>query len=69
MTLLESTKHLLADRRDAGMTIREIVESSRGEVQYEWLKKFLSGTVPNPTVKRVQQLHDCLVKLKQKTAA
>jgi len=73
MNLLDSTKKLLKSRLEAGMTLREIANESKGEVQFEWLRKFADGTAENPTVTRVQGLHDFLIKLnsrpKSKSAA
>ncbi len=55
------------------MTLREIANESKGEVAFEWLRKFADGTAENPTVTRVQGLHDFLLKLnsrpKSKSAA
>jgi len=49
------------------MTLREIANESKGEVAFEWLRKFADGTAENPTVTRVQDLHDFLIKFKPKT--
>jgi len=67
MNLLDSTKKLLKSRLEAGMTLREIANESKGEVAFEWLRKFADGTAENPTVTRVQDLHDFLIKFKPKT--
>ena len=53
--LLDSTYELL-DKSSAPLTQ---VAASAG-VGVEWLKKFKARAVPNPTVTRVQKLHDYL---------
>ncbi len=35
-----------------------------GEIEYDWLKRFASGDIKDPSVNRVQALHDCLVSRK-----
>ena len=70
MTLLESTRKLLDSATRSGLTLWEIAKQSNGTVKFEWLRKFAEEDgVKNPTVTRVQALHDCLKKLKHKSAA
>jgi hypothetical protein len=65
MNLLESTQKLLQSRLAEGMTIRDIAKASKGEVAFEWLRKFADGTSKNPTVIPLQKLHNCLKKIRQ----
>ena len=60
MELLERTKKLLSDRLKAGAKLKEIAASSKGEVEYDWLKRFANGAIEDPSVNRVQRLHDSL---------
>jgi transcriptional regulator with XRE-family HTH domain len=69
MTLLEVTQRLLAERMDAGMSLREIAARSNGAVNHEWLKKFSAGKIDNPGVNSIQALHDCLKTMPASTAA
>ncbi len=69
MALLETTHELLRSRIAAGVKIPEIVKASAGEIGREWLYKFAAGDIGNPGVNTVQSLHDCLAKLKPKSAA
>ena len=57
MNLLDKTKVLLPVAKSR-MTLREI--SSGAGVGFEWLRKFDDGTSKNPSVTRVQALHDFL---------
>jgi hypothetical protein len=59
MQLLERTQELL-NRATEQMSLREIAEGSDGAVPYDWLKRFAIGDIPNPGVKYLQALHDCL---------
>lgn len=62
MALLESTKELLARARKT-MNVAEIAEASDGTVERDWLYRFARGKIPNPGVKPVQALYDCLKKI------
>lgn len=57
--LLERTRELLeaADATSLAEIAREIGEP----VRYDWLKRFAAGEIPDPSVNRVQALHDYLV--------
>lgn len=55
--LLSKTRDLL-DR--SGLSLREIAEGAGPPVTYEWLKKFAGDYQSDPTVTRVQTLHDFL---------
>lgn len=72
MTLLESTKDLLARAKGNGFNLREIAEMSGGAVEYAWLIKFAKEKknegIKNPGVNTIQSLHDCLLKLKRKSS-
>jgi len=54
--LLDRTKTLL---RECELSLPEI--ATRSKLGYEWLKKFAADDIPDPGVKRIQQLHDFLV--------
>jgi hypothetical protein len=62
MSLIDQTRALLEARRQAGFSLRRIALDD-GEPNYEWLKKFSVGKIPNPGVTRVQALHDRLLEL------
>lgn len=68
MSLLEMTQLLLDETLAAGINPRQIAEESEGAVNYEWLKKFTAGKIPDPGVSRVQALHDALTAIKSKRA-
>ena len=55
--LLSKTRDLL-DRSQ--LSLREIAEGAGPPVTYEWLKKFAGDYQSDPTVTRVQTLHDFL---------
>jgi hypothetical protein len=56
--LLEKTVLLL---RKCDTPLIEIANMSG--VGYEWLRKFKADLIPDPSVNRVQALHDCLQQL------
>lgn len=60
MSLLETTRTLLQKLVDSDMSLRQIARESEGAVEYDWLKRFYSGDIKDPSVNRVQALHDCL---------
>jgi hypothetical protein len=65
MTLKERTEVLLTQRlksRPRMVALREIADSSDGQVNLEWLKRFARGEIDNPGVNTIQSLHDCLIK-------
>lgn len=45
------------------MNVAEIAEASDGTVERDWLYRFARGKIPNPGVKPVQALYDCLKKI------
>jgi transcriptional regulator GlxA family with amidase domain len=55
--LLTKTRSLL---EQSEMSLREIAEGAGPPVTYEWLKKFAGDYQSDPTVTRVQTLHDFL---------
>lgn len=65
MTLLQKTRQLL-DRCD--LPLRKIAEGAGPPVTYEWLKKFAGDYESDPTVTRVQTLHDFLQKQRSRAA-
>jgi len=66
MSLLESTRRMLDQELKKGRSLREISNLSDGKVDYEWLRKYASGKSPDPTVSRVQGLHDSLIEIRTK---
>lgn len=67
MSLLKITQELL-DQAILEMSLREIAPEG-GPVEYEWLKKFRAGKIDDPSVNRIQALHDHLTDLRSKTVA
>jgi transcriptional regulator with XRE-family HTH domain len=57
MKLLDKTNFMLPLVR-AHQTTREIADGA--DVGFEWLKKFEAGDIGNPSVVRIQKLHDYL---------
>jgi len=57
MNLLDKTVFMLPLVR-AHQTTREIAVGA--DVGFEWLKKFEAGDIANPSVVRIQKLHDYL---------
>lgn len=68
MSLLERTQAMLRKRRQTH-SLRQIAEESGGTVDEYWLTKFAAGKVPDPSVNRVQALHDSLLKPRNKPKA
>lgn len=64
--LLSKTRSLLAD---CDLPLKEIAAGAGEPVTHEWLKKFAGDYQSDPTVTRVQRLHDFLVKHRQGRAA
>lgn len=54
--LLTKTLELL---ENCDLPLAEIAKESN--LGYEWLKKLKGGTIPDPSVNRIQTLHDFLV--------
>jgi hypothetical protein len=63
MTLLRSTRKLLQSAIKRGVKLREIAPEG-GSVDHEWLKKFRAGKIADPSVNRIQALHDRLTQMK-----
>ena len=59
---LEQTRRLL---QEATMPRREIALAAG--VDYEWLAKFSQGRIFDPGVRKVQALHDFLIRAQQKS--
>jgi hypothetical protein len=55
---------MLADLTGSGMSLRQIALEFEGEVEYDWLKRFANGEIKDPSVNRVQALHDSLANRK-----
>jgi hypothetical protein len=60
MSLLETTQAMLDHLLGSGMSLRQIARDCGDEVDYEWLKKFSAGKIEDPSVNRIQTLHDRL---------
>lgn len=60
MSLLQRTETMLDELLKTGVSLRQIARNCDGEVDYEWLKKFSGGKIGDPSVNRIQALHDCL---------
>jgi hypothetical protein len=69
MSLLGSTKELLQRHLDAGKSLRQIARECGEDVEYDWLKRFRTGEINDPSVNRVQVLHDCLKTLESGSPA
>lgn len=63
--LLSKTRRLLAE---CEMPLREIALGAGDPVTHDWLKKFAGDYQSDPTVTRVQTLHDFLVRQKRTAA-
>lgn len=59
MSLLEKTVSML-ELRLKDRSLKQIARDCDGDVDYEWLKKFSAGKIDDPSVNRIQALHDCL---------
>jgi hypothetical protein len=64
-SLLDTTNLLLAEAREKHGSLAKIASQSDGTVDPEWLKKFASGKIGDPSVNRIQSLHDHLVRLQK----
>ena len=60
MNLLEETRRLVNAARDQGLTLPQIAEAAGKPVEYDWLVKWNYGGIPDPSVTRIQALHDGL---------
>lgn len=58
LPLLEKTRQLL---QDCDLQLTQIANMSG--LGYEWLKKFKADLIPDPSVNKVQVLHDFLSRL------
>jgi hypothetical protein len=68
MSLLQATKALLAEQQKAGKSIAEIHRALGRKIQRDWFYKFAAGDIPDPSVNRVQLLHDRLKSLSAETS-
>jgi hypothetical protein len=55
--LLQKTLELL---RNCDLPLTEI--ATKSNLGVEWLKKLKAGSIPDPSVRRIQRLHDYLVR-------
>jgi hypothetical protein len=69
MSLLQQTNDLLQSARAKDLSLRSIANNSNGQVEYDWLKRFASGDISDPSVNRIQVLHDHLRSLLNKRRA
>lgn len=60
MSLLEQTQEMLDRMLASGLSLRQIARDCGEHVDYEWLKKFNGGKIDDPSVNRIQALHDSL---------
>lgn len=65
MTLLTRTRKLLDQ---CELPLREIADRAGPPVKYEWLKKFAGDYDRDPSIGRVQRLHDFLARRKSRAA-
>jgi hypothetical protein len=63
MPLFDLTNSLLKKALSSGLTLRDIAARSGGRVDYEWLKKYNQWTTKDPSVNRIQALHDTLMSM------
>lgn len=63
MTLLDVTRELLVEITEEGSSLRAVAPDG-GPVEYDWLKKFSAGKIPDPSVNRIQALHDRLLQMR-----
>ena len=57
--LLDATRKLL-DAAIAEKSLAEIARDAGPPVAYDWLKRFAAGEIDDPSVNRIQHLHDHL---------
>ena len=69
MALLEKTRGLLKEAKESGLSLRQIALESEGSVEYDWLKRFATEEIKDPSVNRVQALHDHLAARSSSAAA
>lgn len=62
-TLLDKTRAMLAQALADGLRVKDLHRLSRGNLEYEWIRKFHRGEIPDPGVQRLQMLHDLLAHL------
>lgn len=69
MALLEKTESMLKALVASGISLGQVARDSAGKVDYAWLIKFSAGKIDDPSVNRIQALHDVLRKIKPSTSA
>jgi hypothetical protein len=68
MSLLENTNALLEKQIKAGRSLVDILRLLNGKVERDWFYKFAAGKIHDPSVNRIQTLHDSLKRLDSKSA-
>lgn len=58
--LLQRTNSLLTAALASGKTLRSIALLCGQPVEYDWLKRFAAGQIKDPSVNRIQAMHDKL---------
>jgi hypothetical protein len=61
--LLTSTRDRLGAALARGLSLAAIARGAGSPVEYDWLKRFAGDSIPDPSVNRVQALHDYLCTL------
>jgi hypothetical protein len=64
MSLLQNTQKLLKPFREKGMKPGEVLKVLGDGIEREWFYKFYRGAIDDPTVSRIQKLHDTLKKVR-----
>lgn len=67
--LLDATRDLLEAVTSRETSLRAIARGAGPPVEYDWLKRFAAGDIDDPSVNRIQHLHDHLLTLKHNGAA
>lgn len=64
-SLLDATRELLQVATSREISLAAIARGAGPPVEYDWLKRFAAGEIDDPSVNRIQHLHDHLVALKR----
>lgn len=57
-TMLQATLDELQSRKGQWREIARQIDPETPESYYSWLTKLAQGTIPNPSVNRIQRLYD-----------
>jgi hypothetical protein len=63
MTLLESTVNLLNRHKATGKSLAAIHKELGDAVNRNWFYKFAAGDIDDPSINKIQALHDSLQKI------